>query len=111
MGKDTITYKYEDYVNVPAGTQPQDSPIVQSTYHLLESLGMTPVFNKGGCTNASMAVGKSIPAVCLGGGGTSGGIHTLGEWYDPTDSYKGVQLISALALMIGGIADKSESVL
>lgn len=110
-GKDTITYDFIDYVDVPAGKQPQDAKIVQATYQILTELGMEPIFCQGGSTNANNPISMGIPGVCLGAGGRSGGIHTLGEWYDPTDSYKGVQLIATLALIIGGVDGKFSSIL
>ena len=110
-GKDTITYDYVDYVNVLAGTQDQKAPIVQTLYSVIQSLGFEPEFAQGGSTNASNPIAMGIPGVCVGGGGTSGGVHTVDEWFDPTDAYKGVQVVFLLALMLGGISGLSKTIL
>ncbi len=110
-GMDTITYDIETYVDVKAGTQPADAPIVQATYALIKDTGMEPILGHGGNTNANPPIAKGIPAVCIGGGGKAGMVHTTKEWWDSTDAYKGPQLIFYLANMMAGIAGVSESIL
>lgn len=110
-GKDTITYDYVDYVNVKAGTQDRNAPIVQATYQVIKELGAAPVFNQGGSTNASNPIAMGIPGVCIGGGGTSGGVHTVDEWFDNTDAYKGVQVVYLLSLLLGGVHGVSKTIL
>src|SRR5665647_25210 len=110
-GKDTITYDYIDYVNIPAATQDRNAPIVQAAYSVIQSFGFEPQFAQGGSTNASNPVALGIPGVTLGRGGKEGGVHTVDEWFDPTDVYKGVQVIYTLALTLGGITGISKSVL
>ncbi len=110
-GKDTITYDFVDYVNIPAATQDKQAPIVQSAYAVIQHFGFEPQFAQGGSTNASNPVALGIPGVCLGRGGKEGGVHTVDEWFDPTDVYKGVQVIYTLALALGGISGVSKSVL
>ncbi len=110
-GMDTITYDIETYVDVKAGTQPADAPIVQATYALIKDAGLEPVLGHGGNTNANPPIAKGIPAVCIGGGGKAGMVHTTQEWWDSTDAYKGPQLIYLLANMMAGIAGVSKSIL
>lgn len=110
-GMDIITYDVESYVDVKAGTQPDDAPIVQATYTLIRAAGLEPVFGKGGNTNANPPIAKGIPAVCIGGGGKAGMVHTTKEWWDSSDAYKGPQLIFYLANMMAGIEGVSESIL
>lgn len=110
-GKDTITYDYVDYVNVKAGTQDRNAPIVQATYQVIKELGAAPIFNQGGSTNASNPIAMGIPGVCIGGGGTSGGVHTVDEWFDNTDAYKGVQVVYLLSLLLGGVHGVSKTIL
>ncbi len=110
--KDTITYEFKDIIYSQAGTQPADSPIVQATYACMEEIDIEGRFlHKGGSTNANIPISKGVPAICIGSGGNSGGIHTLAEWYDPKNSYKGVQLATSIALMLAGLHQKSKSVL
>jgi tripeptide aminopeptidase len=75
-GADTITYDIEMYVDVKAGTQPVDAPIVQATYALIQASGVEPKLGHGGNTNASPPIALGIPAVCVGGGGKAGMVHT-----------------------------------
>ncbi len=37
-----------------------------------------------GSTDANHPLSLGVPALAIGAGGTAGGLHTLGEWYDPT---------------------------
>lgn len=37
-----------------------------------------------GSTDANLPLSLGLPALAIGAGGQGGGIHTLGEWYDPT---------------------------
>jgi hypothetical protein len=41
-----------------------------------------------------------IPAVTIDGGGSGGGAHSLGEWFDTTDSWKGTQRALLLAIAL-----------
>ena len=110
-GMDTITYDLTTYVDVHAGTQPVDAPIVQAIYTLIQDTGVEPRFGSGGNTNANPPIAKGIPAVCVGGGGKAGLVHTTKEWWDPTDAYKGPQLIFYFANLLAGIEGVSESIL
>jgi di/tripeptidase len=38
-----------------------------------------------GSTDANIPMAKGLPAIAIGAGGAGGGIHTLQEWYDPTN--------------------------
>lgn len=110
-GMDTITYDITTYVDVKAGTQPIDAPIVQAIYTLIHDTGVEPSFGNGGNTNANPPIAKGIPAVCIGGGGKAGMVHTTKEWWDSTDAYKGPQLIFYFANLLAGIEGVSNSVL
>ena len=106
-GKDTIPFTHKRYANVPAGTQDVHSPIVEATYAVIRSLGYEPEFLHGGSTNCNMAIGKNIPAGCLGAGGEDCGAHTLQEFFETTDAYKGVQQ----ALLLAGVDGVIPSIL
>ncbi|NLN83255.1 MAG: M20/M25/M40 family metallo-hydrolase [Firmicutes bacterium] len=110
-GKDTITYELIDYVDNRAGTQDKNAPIVQAAFHLIESLGFEPRLAQGGSTNASIPVTLGIPGVTLGRGGSEGGVHTVNEWFDPTDAHKGLQVIYLLLLHLAGVENKITSIL
>lgn len=110
-GKDTITVTHKRYCNVPAGTQDIHAPIVEATYAIIQHLGYDPEFNHGGSTNCNMAIGKNVPGVCLGMGGVDCGAHTLQEFFETEEAYKGVQQAMLLALMLAGVEGQTESIL
>ncbi len=106
-GKDTITCTTEYYIDDQAGSQDIRSDIIQCTYAAIEHFGMTPVFDEGGSTNASCPLLRGIPAVCLGEGGRTGGIHTLNEWFDPTGSDRAKKITLLTLLLTAGFAADS----
>jgi tripeptide aminopeptidase len=44
-----------------------------------------------------------IPAIAFGAGGTSGGAHSLQEWYDPTGREIGMQRVLLTLLQVAGL--------
>ncbi|MBE6994489.1 MAG: M20/M25/M40 family metallo-hydrolase [Ruminococcaceae bacterium] len=110
-GKDTITWDSKIYCDVPAGVQDPHDPIVESCWAVIEHLGMKPSLNQGGSTNANMAIGKGVPAVCLGRGWYPEGAkvnnmnHTLKENYPVKNAFMGVQEALLTTLLCTGIAD------
>ena len=107
-GQDYIKVEYEKILDVPAGTQPTDSTIVQAAWKAIESVGVTPRLKRGGCTNTNMPINMGIPAVTLGRGGKEGGVHTLNEWFDPEGVYKTPQKSFLLLLALAGLHQVSE---
>ncbi|MBE3072192.1 MAG: peptidase M20, partial [Acidobacteria bacterium] len=83
----------------PAGATPPELPIVQAAWWATREVGLEPVLDSGS-TDAGAPTALGIPAICIGGGGTAGDLHSLSEWFDPTDAFKGVQraLLTILAL-------------
>jgi hypothetical protein len=65
------------------------------------AVGYPPVCERSS-TDANVPISLGIPAVTLGGGGTSGNTHTLDEWYDPRGREDGLKrgLLVALALTV-----------
>lgn len=56
-------------------------------------------------TNANIPVSRGVPCLCMGGGGSGGGIHTVEEWFNPDDGWRQVQ---RAALIIAALAEVSE---
>jgi acetylornithine deacetylase/succinyl-diaminopimelate desuccinylase-like protein len=50
-------------------------------------------------TDANIPLSLGVPALCLGGGGTGAGAHTLEEWYDPTGRDLALRRILLLTLI------------
>lgn len=104
-GKNLISVQIKKILDIPAGSQPQDALIVQTACAAVKSLGKEPRFISGGCTNGNRAIAAGIPAVTLGRGERSGGVHTLEEWFDPTGAYVALQNILLVFLALAGVKD------
>lgn len=102
-GKQMITVDYNMILDVPAGRQPADCDIVQAAWQATACLGIQPRLVPGGCTNTNMPISMGIPAVTLGRGGQEGGVHSLGEWFDPEGTYRCPQKSFVLILALAGI--------
>lgn len=100
---DAITVEYKLLLDVPAGSQPDDCTIVQATWQATQCIGVEPRLVPGGCTNTNMPIAMGIPAVTLGRGGKEGGIHSLGEWFDPEGTYRCPQKSFLLLLALAGV--------
>jgi len=74
----------------PSGETPSDSPLVKLAIEATRFLGIEPRLDQSS-TDANLPISLGIPAITLGAGGTSGGSHTLAEWYDPKDRDKGLK--------------------
>jgi acetylornithine deacetylase/succinyl-diaminopimelate desuccinylase-like protein len=67
----------------PAGSLPANSPLLETLRAVDRHLNLRT--DPGlGSTDANIPLSLGIPAIAIGTGGSSGGIHTLAEWYDPT---------------------------
>lgn len=115
-GKDEITWDKNLISQVPGGTQDSHTPLVESAWLGLKSLGIEPVFHKGGCTNANVAVSKGIPSICLGRAFAPDENrknimnHSVHEKFPITDSYKAVQQAFMVLMMAAGIDGETNSV-
>jgi acetylornithine deacetylase/succinyl-diaminopimelate desuccinylase-like protein len=95
----------------PAGSQPEDSIIVQAALASAEVLGFEAILDEPSSTDSNVPISLGVPAVTLGGGGKFGGCHTLEEFYDPTDAFYGVQKIFLTMLGLVGVENVCESLL
>ncbi|MFT8320573.1 MAG: M20/M25/M40 family metallo-hydrolase [Bacillus sp. (in: firmicutes)] len=95
----------------PAGTQNSEHAIVQASLHAARMLGLNPELSFASSTDSNVPISLGIPAVTLGGGGDCGGIHTLEEYFDPTDDYLGTQNLFLTILGLVGIKDETEALL
>jgi tripeptide aminopeptidase len=66
----------------PGGCLPANSPLLAVVRAVDRHLHLRtePAI---GSTDANIPLARGIPAIAIGTGGLSGGIHTLQEWYDP----------------------------
>jgi tripeptide aminopeptidase len=73
----------------PAGSTPEDAPIVQTTIAVTRALGFDAPTPGEGSTDANVPISLKIPGITIGGGGHGTGAHALDEAFDTTDSWKG----------------------
>lgn len=86
----------------PAGTQPDDAPIVRAGLEAAAALGFQPEL-RAGSTDANIPISLGIPAVTIDGGGESSGTHSLGERFDTTGSHVGTQWALLYVLALAGL--------
>jgi tripeptide aminopeptidase len=108
---DAITVHIELVGNRPAGSQPSDAIIVQAALASAKAIGFEPTLDGPSSTDSNVPISLGIPAVTLGGGGQCGGLHTLQEFYDPTDGHYGVQKVLLTVLGLVGVKDVSDPLL
>jgi tripeptide aminopeptidase len=83
-----ITVTKELVGDRPAGSTPEDAPIVQTTLAVNRALGFAATLGEGS-TDSNLPMSLKIPAVTIGGGGRGTGAHALEETYDTTNSWQG----------------------
>jgi acetylornithine deacetylase/succinyl-diaminopimelate desuccinylase-like protein len=86
----------------PSGVTPVSSPIVVAALEVTRRLGFEAMTDVGS-TDANLPISMGIPAIALGGGGTSGNVHTPEEWFDPTRRDLGIQRLLALVAVLAGL--------
>lgn len=117
--KENKRWNKEDVIEVdpeligdrPAGSQPADAIHVQAAWASAEAIGEQPVLGGPSSTDSNLPISLGIPSLTLGGGGSSGGAHSLGEWFDPTDAHLGRQRIFMITLGLVGIENLTEPLL
>lgn len=86
----------------PSGETPADSPLVELAMAATRVLGEEPRLEQAS-TDSNVPISMGIPALTLGGGGSSGNSHTLDEWYDPRGRDLGLKRALLVILGIVGL--------
>lgn len=97
-----ITVNFEQKGKRPAGTQEKQCQIVQAANAANQALGMETLYIGAASTDANIPISLGIPAITVGWGGKGGGEHTIHEWYEHTESWKGPQRDLLLLLALSG---------
>ncbi len=106
-----ITVEVKQIGNRPAGSQPKDCEIVSAAASAFQACGEDVEFESAGSTDANIPISLGIPAICVGGGGKGGACHSVDEWYDSKDAYKGSQRVLAAIFALVGLDGVSEPLL
>ena len=97
-----IEIRFRSIGDRPGGELAADSPLLQAVRQADRHLNNQSRFERSS-TDANIPLSLGIPAIAVGGGGRSGGAHSLSEWYDPSGRELGVKRILLTALAISGV--------
>jgi len=86
----------------PSGMTPTSSPLVQLAMQVTRHFGVEPQPDVAS-TDANLPMSLGLPAIAIGGGGTSGDVHTPEEWFDPSRRDLGIQRLLALVAVLAGL--------
>ena len=98
-----ITVNFRLIGDRPTGGTASEQPLVQVAALAFEAVGSPLEALRISSTDSNIPMSLGIPAITIGGGGSSGGEHAPEEWYDPTNSHRGPQLALLLTLGLVGI--------
>jgi len=76
----------------PAGQTSETSAIVRAALWAVRSTGHTASLQFSS-TDSNLPISLKIPAITLGGGGRGDNAHSLDEWYEPANGWKGPQTV------------------
>jgi acetylornithine deacetylase/succinyl-diaminopimelate desuccinylase-like protein len=87
----------------PAGHTPPESALAQSARAATRYIGRRPELVSSS-TDANVPMSLGIPAIAIGAGGESGGMHTLNEWYENRRGPEGIVRALLTLLLVAGVA-------
>jgi tripeptide aminopeptidase len=74
----------------PAGSTPENSPIVRNALAAATVLGFSSNLGEGS-TDSNIPMSLGVPSITIGGGGRGREAHALTESFDVTDAWQGTQ--------------------
>lgn len=86
----------------PGGDLAAGSPLLQGVMDADRFLGNRSRTERSS-TDANIPLSEGIPAISMGGGGSAGGAHTLGEWFDPAGREMGLKRVLLTVLSAAGV--------
>jgi tripeptide aminopeptidase len=78
--------------NRPAGQSAVSNPLVKAAQAAIGAMGQNAVLEFSS-TDSNIPISMGIPAITMGGGGRSGNAHSLEEWFEPANAWKGPQTV------------------
>lgn len=91
----------------PGGELAENSPLLAAVQAADDYLGNRARIERSS-TDANIPLSAGIPAIAIGAGGSSGGAHSLQEWYDPTGREVGMQRVLLTLLQVAGLNPPSD---
>jgi tripeptide aminopeptidase len=71
--------------------KPPNEALTRAAIQAIHELNLGDPILEPGSTDANAVSSLNKPAITLGGGGLGGNFHSLEEWYEPKDAYRGIQ--------------------
>jgi di/tripeptidase len=96
---DPLTVAIESVGNRPIGQTRPGTLLVDTAIAVMSTLAL-PVRLDQGSTDANLPMSLGIPAIAIGGGGIGRDAHSPHESFDTTDSWKGTQMVTLLAIAL-----------
>jgi acetylornithine deacetylase/succinyl-diaminopimelate desuccinylase-like protein len=97
-----IEIRYRALGSRPGGELPEDAPLLEAVRQADRYLDNRSHPERSS-TDANIPLSLGIPAIAVGGGGSAGGAHSPGEWYDPAGRELGLKRILLTALAVAGV--------
>jgi acetylornithine deacetylase/succinyl-diaminopimelate desuccinylase-like protein len=97
-----LTVEIEAIGDRPSGRIAEDHPLIQRALAATRFFGIEPELGSGS-TDANVPIARGIPATTISRGGSSGGAHSLNEWWSSDNSAVGVQKALLLTLAAAGM--------
>ena len=94
----------KDIGHRPAASLPPDARILQVIRDVDRHLGIASRLEQSS-TDANVPLSMGLEAVCIGGGGSGGGTHSMSEWYDPAGRVLGLKRVMLSALELAGVVE------
>ena len=102
QGTGPLTFRVTVIGDRPSGETLPREPLVQAASAITYGLGQKPEL-VGSSTDANVPMALGIPAIAIGVGGDSGGIHTTDEWYSNENGALGVERALLIILAAAGV--------
>lgn len=100
---DPLTLSIRVIGDRPSGQVPESSPLVEAAVAATRLVGARPEL-VASSTDANVPMSLGIPAITLGAGGESGGIHTTEEWFCNREGSRGLERGLLTVLAAAGVA-------
>jgi len=84
----------------PAAQLEVNHPLVQLAVRATERIERAPR-SASASTDANIPLSRGIPAITVGAGGTGGNAHTVDEWFDDTESHRGLTRVLDIVTTLG----------
>ncbi|SBV90831.1 putative Peptidase M20 [uncultured delta proteobacterium] len=107
-GVANVSVEANSYADIPAAFTPENSVIVRTVFAASKALKLEADTSQTASTNANIPMSRGIPAVTLGYGGVSTGVHSLGECWDSADAYRAAQKALLVIFALAGLDGVTE---